>query len=189
MAAGFGLQIKIKPVGFDRAFKALANVKNGAPRAISGAINYGLKTGRDTAIKLIRGRYNIGSGALKSEGFVMKTASPGNLSGSLEAKGPMLPVRLFAPSVRLIRRGGRSYQSVSVMIIRGSRRVVKGAFMDGSGRVMERRQPEKYPVFPVSTIGIPSMVGQHNIREQVETVMGETIDKRLDYNINALLGR
>lgn len=179
----------IIPIGFDVAERALTNVKNGAPKAITEAINRGLTTGRKTADQLIRARYNISSAAVKSE-IVIKKATWGAMSGELDAKGPMLPVSQFSPSVRRKRivRRGPSAQFVSVTIIRGSRKLIPGAFMVGS-RVMERRQPERYPIFPVSTIGIPFMVGQQGISEKVQTVMAETVDKRLIHNIDYLLSK
>jgi hypothetical protein len=53
------------------------------------------------------------------------------IAGTLEAKGPMLPVSLFKPSIRIkrvVRRGPRR-QSVSVAIVKGKRKLLKGAFM------------------------------------------------------------
>jgi len=184
------LAIQIKTTGFKEAEKALANVKNGFPKAATEAINRGLIAGRQEATKDIRARYNIKAGALKGEGFTIKKASWTAIGGTLEAKGPMLPVKLFSPTVRtkrIVRRGPRA-QFVSVAIIRGSRKLVKGAFMTSSGNVMERRQPERYPIFPVSTIGVPFMVGYLGIATKVEERIAEITEKRLAHNVARLLG-
>lgn len=181
--------VGIVPIGFEAAAKALEGIKNGYPRATANAINKGLVAGRKVATMSIRAKYNIKSGDLKSEGFKLNNASWGNLNGSLDAKGPMLPVSLFAPKVtfkRTVRRGPRR-QFVTVMIKRGSRKLVKGAFGDHFGRVLERRQPEKFPVFPVSTIGVPFMVGSGDIAPKVEAAIASMINATLSRNIEAML--
>lgn len=171
--------------GFKEAEKALSGMKNGFPRAAAEAINRGLIAGRQEAVKDIRARYNIKAGALKGEGMVIKRANWTQIGGTLEAKGPMLPVALFSPTVktkRVVRRGPRR-QFVSVTIIRGSRKLVKGAFMTGTGKVMERRQEARFPIFPVSTIGVPFMVGYLGIAEKVEAKIAEVTMARLAHNV------
>jgi hypothetical protein len=183
------LIVGIVPVGFETAEKALAGIAKGYPKAAADAINRGLVTGRKVAVMSIRTKYNIKSGDLKSEGFIIKKASWGNLNGSLDAKGPMLPTDLFSPKVkfkRTTKRGPRR-QFVTVMIKRGSRKLVKGAFSDHYGRVLERRQPEKYPIFPVSTIGVPFMVGSMEISDKVQEAIASAIGTNLARNVDAML--
>lgn len=180
--------VGIVPIGFDAAAKALEGIKDGYPKAAANAINKGLVAGRKVATMEIRKKYNIKSGDVKSEGFKINNASWGNLTGSLDAKGPMLPVDLFAPKFtfkRTVRRGPKR-QFVTVSIKRGSRKLVKGAFGDHFGRVLERRQPEKYPVFPVSTIGIPYMV-RGDIAPKVEAAISSMIGATLTRNVSAIL--
>ena len=179
--------ITIEPKGFKEAAAALAGIKNGFPRAAAAAINRGLLAGRTTAVKGIGSRYNITAAATKGQ-LTLQKASAGNLSGSLEAKGPMLPVSLFKPTVRLKRtsRRGPRAQYISVAIIKGAKKLIKGAFK-AKGRIFERRQPDRTPLFLVSTIGIPFMLGQLGIgtatRERMEQVMAE----RLAHEVNRRL--
>lgn len=183
------LVVGIVPIGFEAAEKALEGIAKGYPRAAADAINRGLVTGRKVAVMSIRGKYNIKSGDLKEQGFTIKKASWGNLNGSLNAKGPMLPVQLFSPSVKFKRttKRGPKRQFVTVMIKRGSRKLVKGAFSDHYGRVLERRQPEKYPIFPVSTIGVPFMVGSMEISNKVQEAIASAIEGNLTHNVEAML--
>lgn len=145
---------------------------------VAASINVGLDQGKPMAEGLITGRYNVGSPNLE-----VKRASAGNLSGSLKGSGGMKPVSEFSPSV--------SGKVVSVSILRGSRRPivpgsrgpgVSGAFMVG-GRVMERRQPERYPIYPVMTIGIPQMLGSKAVsnpaRDAMTKAMQDDLARRL----------
>jgi len=181
------IAISIVPEGFAAAEKALKNVANGFPRAAADAINRGLISGRKQADQGIRARYNIKSAAVKSELLINK-ANWSSLSGSLEAKGPMIPLGKFAPTVkvkRVARRGARR-QFVTVTIIKGSRKLVKGAFM-AKGRIWERRQDERTPIYPVSTIGIPYMVGYVGVAKKVEETIARVTAQRLEHNVNRLL--
>jgi len=187
--------LTVHPEGFKEAERKLLNVKNGAPRAISEAINRGLKAGQTYAVKRIRERYNATAAGLKG-GFRIKSASWTALGGELAARGPMLKVDIFSPSVRggrVSKRKGYIAQTVSVMIIRGNRKILnpdgrgRGGFMTPGG-VKERRQDSRYPIYPVMTIGIPYMFGKLEIFEGTQHRIDEITDKRLAHNIARLLG-
>jgi Prophage minor tail protein Z (GPZ) len=178
------LKVDIIPEGFKEAEKTLNGIANGFPRAAAEAINRGLVAGRKVATQLIRSRYNLTAAAAKGA-IVVKRASWGKIGGALEARGPMLPISIFKPTVRtrrVVRRGPRR-QFVSVSIIKGNRKLVKGAFVIPGGKVMERRQAERFPIFPVSTIGLPFMMGQLGILTKVEEVIAKVTQERLAHNV------
>lgn len=152
----------------------LANLSKGMNKYVAASINAGLDEGKPMAEGLITGRYNIGGVSLDE-----KKASPGNLKGKISGSGGMLPVDQFSPS--------EEGNIVSVEIKRGSRRPitagsrgpgVSGAFMAG-GRVMERRQASKYPIFPVSTIGIPQMLGSKAVSNPTRDKITEIASEKL----------
>lgn len=186
-----GITIAIKPEGFKEAERALAGIKNGFPKAAARAINDGVKAGRTLAVKMIRQRYNIKAADLKERGMKMHKATGNNLSGALSATGPMLPVALFKAKKKMkaSSRGGRRYQYVTAAIIKGKAKLIKGAFMLDDGRVMERRQPDRTPIFPVSTIGVPQMIKQIAIGKAVERKIGETTQKRLAHYARLFLSK
>jgi hypothetical protein len=130
-------------------------------------MNKALDITNPEAAGMVSSIYNVGTPSLK-----VNKASAGNLTGSLQGSGGMLPVSQFSPS----EEGNRV---VSVSIKRGSRKPImpsgvgRGAFMTGDGRVMERRQDSKYPIFPVSTIGIPQMLGSKAISNPIRDKLGE----------------
>jgi Prophage minor tail protein Z (GPZ) len=169
---------------FEEAEKALAGISRAYPAAARNAINRGLVAGRKVAAQAISGKYNIKSTAVKGAGMEIHRATTSSLVGALTSKGPMLPVSLFSPAVRMkaAGRGGRKYQNVTVTIIkgRGNRKVIKGAFRAGQGGgIVERKQPARLPVATVMTIGVPIMLGSLGISKKVERTMLETTEKTL----------
>ena len=78
---------------------------------------------------------------------------------------------------------------MTAAIINGKAKVIKGAFMLNDGRVMERRQPDRTPIFPVSTIGVPQMIKQIGIGKAVEQKISETTQKRLAHYTQLFLSK
>lgn len=185
------LALSIEGIGFKEAEKALSGIDKAYPRAAAEAMNRGLVAGRKVAGQDIRKRYNIKATPLKAA-MDLKKASWGKLEGALQAKGPMLPIGLFDPKTKVkqvVRRGPRR-QFVTVAVIKGHRRLIKGGFMPGiGGKVFQRRQPDRLPIFPVSTIGVPFMVGQRGIAEQVQEVIARATQTRLEHNVKFYLDR
>jgi hypothetical protein len=184
--------LNIEPVGFKEAERLLAGIPKAFPRAAAEAINRGLVAGRKEASKEIRQRYNIKAAALKGEGMALKKASWGKLAGALQSKGSMLPISLFAPRVRIrrvVRRGPRR-QFVTVAVIKGHRRLVKGGFMPGKGgKIFQRRQQDRLPIFPVSVIGVPFMIGSRGISKDVQQTMARAAQQRLEHLVKFYLNQ
>jgi hypothetical protein len=160
------LKIDAKALGITG--QKLVNLDKDMRKIVAKSINKGLTEGKPMAEGLITGRYNIGAPNLG-----IKRATAATLSGDLKGTGGMLPVSQFGPST--------AGKVVSVTILRGNRKAItpgsrgpgiSGAFMVG-GRVMERRQPERYPIFPVMTIGIPQMLGSKAVSNPTREFMGK----------------
>jgi hypothetical protein len=174
-------------VRVSRLLKDIAD-KKAPQKAISEAINRSLRAGRTAASVGVRARYTVSADTVKSN-IEEKRANWSNLTGSLAYKGPMLPIELFPHTVRArrtVRRGPRR-MFVHATIIKGNRKQITGAFTKGDGRVMERRQPERFPIFRVMTIGLPYMVRQTGIVDSIQSRMSEVYNSRLEHNIQAFL--
>jgi len=184
------------PIGFEEARRALEGIPNAFPKAAADAINRGLTAGRELASQSIYANYNIGQGEAKAH-LKMNKASWGGLSGSLEAKSTMFPLNKFKPSVITRRAGpvvkgrrtGAYRQLVRVSVVRGGKKDVPGAFQIPDGRIMERRQPSKYPIFPVSAIGVAHMLGALRVGTPVSERMAEITYKRLMANMQLFLAQ
>jgi hypothetical protein len=182
------IAIKVVPEGFAEAQRALQGVKNGFPSAAARAINRGLLAGRTAMSKLVRARYNIKASDVKAKGLEIVKATSKQLSGALAIKGTMLPVSLFSPS-----GGGQTMRGkrkpVSVMIVRGARKVVKGGFMHADRRVLRRKGAERLPLELVYTIGVPQMVGQLEISKEVEKTIATATAKELKHEVTYQLAK
>lgn len=182
--------IQIETEGFKEAEAALAGIKGAFPAAAKEAINTALLAGRTMATKAIGARYNIAAAAIKKE-MDMQRATKSHLGGHLEAKGGMIPLEQFKPTVTLKKtsrsRGARKAQYVKVKILRsGSKKLVAGAFK-AQGKIFERRQPERVPLFQVSTIGVPFMMGERKIGTSVQRLMQESMARRLAQQVDRYL--
>lgn len=184
------LEVKIVPEGFKEAQKALEGVKMGFPKAAQEAISRGLLAGQTAAAKGIAARYTITSTEVKNN-INIKNASWTNLEGHLNISGAMLPLGTFKISVGHVKLSrGPKRQVISATIRKGAKTVVKGAFQLPSGRVMERRQTEKYPIWPVSTISVAHMAGQTEVAESIQARLNEVTNTRLQHNVQqALTGK
>lgn len=161
-----GLKIDAKALGITGT--KLVKLEKDMRKHAAASLNKGLAEGKPMAEGLITGRYNVGAPKLGIE-----KASAGKLEGKLKAKGGMKHVDEFGPS--------SAGNVVSVSILRGSRKAitpgsrgpgVSGAFIVG-GRTMERRQPDRYPIFPVMTIGYPQMLGSKAVSNPTRELMGK----------------
>lgn len=175
------------PLGFKEAEKALEGIVNGYPKALRDAINQGLQKGKDTAVETITHRYVMPDYKVK-RGIKVEKATLNHLKGDLDISGEMQSIGLFKPRIRYIRGSrGPKRQVVSVTIIRGQTKVVKGAFMTPGKRIMERRQKDRFPIFPVSTIGIAHMAGYHEIAPKIQKAINLTISSQLTQNVERAL--
>jgi hypothetical protein len=173
------VKLKIDARDFTKGRQKFAKMEKDIPKHVADSINKSLDVGKPQAEGAIASRYNVGNVSLK-----VNKASAGKLQGSLEGTGGMKRVEEFNPSMAYDPYG---HQIVSVSIKAGSRNPILpssrglgfGAFMTHDGRVMERRQDARYPIFPVMTIGIPQMLGSKAVSNPVRDTMGNTVTKEL----------
>jgi hypothetical protein len=173
----------IAPIGFKEAEKALQGIKDGYPKAVSDAINRGLLAGRTAAAQAISGRYAITSANVKA-GIDTKNASWTKLEGSLTASGPHMKVSAFHLNIK---SRGKNKNDVYAIIIKGQKKLIKNAFVLSGGRIMERRQPGKFPIFPVMTIGIPQMAAQTGVAKEIQDTINKATATRLEHNVKYAL--
>jgi hypothetical protein len=181
------LVMGLVPLGFKEAEKMLKGIRNGYPRAMRDAINRGLQEGKNAAVEAITHRYVMSDSKVK-QGIKVNKASLNDLKGNLDIKGEMQRIDQFHPRISYIRgsRGPRR-QVVRVTIIRGQTKVVRGAFRIPDKRIMERRQSSRFPIFPVSTIGIAHMAGHHRVAPVIQKAINSTINTQLKHNVEQVL--
>jgi Prophage minor tail protein Z (GPZ) len=183
------LAVDIKAEGFKEAEKALRNINGGYPTVASRAINRALGTGEKVIAQAVSARYNIKSGEVKKD-ITQHKATKGDLYGELEIKGGMLPVSLFKPTGgQALKGGGGKRRPIKVAVLRKAPKIIRSAFKMPDGRIMERRQPERFPVFVVSTVGVPFMAAQTGVSDKVEKEMARTAALRLKHETEFMLSK
>lgn len=181
------VSLDIKAEGFKEAEAALSHINGAYPTVAARAINRALTTGRKVVAQAIGARYNIKAADIKANISTHK-ATKADPWGEMELEGGMLPLSLFKPTGgKKLKSGRRS--SVRVAIIRKRSKVLRKAFKMPNGQIMERRQDERLPIFPVSTISVAHMASQTGIAAKVEKEMARTAAERLEHETGEMLRR
>ena len=137
---------------------SLQNLATAFPRAGASALNKMATQAKTEASRRVRARYNIKKSDLDSN-FKMKRANINHLESSVTASGKRLPLIDFGARQRKV--------GVSVMVIRGQRKVVAHAFIttmrSGHEGVFRRTGKERLPIQELVSLSVPKMFGSRNI--------------------------
>jgi len=166
-------------------------------RQLSGALT-GLQ--RQEALNLIRDRYNIKEGDLRRE--IKTDIHPSKLEAVITAKGRPISLFKFSPKAVVERihgkskalysklgkaRAGRRAAGVSVQVVKGQRKLVRGGFLvklkTGHEAIFKREGKARLPIKKLSTIGSPSMFGGSRIINKVIDKVKEAWQKNIKHEI------
>ena len=160
----------------------LSGIKNGAPRAISRAINRTATTTNVQASKLIKKEYTIKNG---TKGVVTRSTAS-SLAGNINFKGRPRLLRNF--SMGITKKG------ITAAVKRSTgRRLIPRTFIRplvGSnvpGVLQRKRGAARYPIKVLHGPSLPQMAGNVNVQPEVEKFIQTKMDERLDHEIKALL--
>lgn len=180
--------IEITGAQIERVNLLLGNIKNAPNRAFFNVINRALGTVRSQSGKEIRQTYNIKqSDITANQNMKMKRATAGDLVGTIEFAGTVIPLKRFkvtpsAPSQKTV--------SVSVLKSEGGKRL-QSAYVADLGKYgvgvferLTRRRETSQQLYGPSTA---HMMGNENVLSNVEDAAQETIDKRVEQEINRIL--
>lgn len=169
-------------------------------KAIVRSLDRSSKAGRQEALDSIREKYNIKESDLRRE--IKTDLYPSKLEAIIKAKGRPISIFKFSPRqvietvnkktkalyARLLKaRAGRKAAGVTVEIVKGKRRLVKGAFVQslksGHVAIFKREGKERHPIKKLSTIGISEMFGSRNIIASVKKKVIETWEKTIKHEV------
>lgn len=143
--------------------------------AAARALNRSAVTTRAEAARKIRERYNLKVGTAKAQ-MRIDRASRNRLTAQVIVSGR--PIPLFEFSARAGAAG------VSVEILRGKRRTLKGRFLarmkSGHQGVYERKGKPRLPIRELFTVGLPAMFTQRTVLTAIEKVALERFRVELD---------
>lgn len=176
------LQIEFDKNQVSEIEKALSGVKNGAPKAMSRAINRTVSFGKTRISKVTREEYTIRAGDIKRASSTYK-ANASNLRGEIRFKGRPKQLRDFA------RRVNRKGLRVSVKRSTGFKRIPTAFIrtINNGPAILRRVGSKRYPLEVLHGPSVPQMVGNVNVTPKVEKDIEAKLSERLDHEMNALL--
>ena len=192
------MKVSIQLKGLDNVLKKL-DPKN-FQKAVIRSLDRTAKAGRQEALNLIRDRYNIKESDLRKE--IKTDIHPSKLEAVITAKGRPISLFKFSPKVVIEKihgkskalysrlgkaKAGRRAAGVSVQIVRGQRKLVRGGFLvklkTGHEAIFKREGKARLPIKKLSTIGSPSMFGGSRIINKVIDKVKEAWQKNIKHEI------
>jgi hypothetical protein len=166
--------------------RAVRDIKDGVPKAVSPAINRALDKGRTTVRREIRKVYLIKQ---KDIPIQIKRANRATLSGEIQIRDGMLPLGKFQvrpPGVQT----GKNRRILFARVKKGGGGSLPGAFNVAAGDYtgpFVRTGKNRLPIRRLLTISAPIMASQPNVGPNVNREMGDALAKRLDHEMNRVL--
>ena len=190
---------EIKVTGVEEIEKKLGNLKSKAPTVVCRAINRAAQKARTETKREVANKYFI------SQGDVLKTirltkASTANLSAQLTSKGGPIALSKFKVSpTRGVKRTKRGYspsvykagveKSGGMKPLSGSPKAFIAGFSSGHSGVMTRISARRLPLKQLYGPAVPSMIKNDEVIERIQKEATETLEKRIDAEINNILQR
>lgn len=184
-----------------KAETLLQGVPGGAKRALSRSLNRATIAGQTAAIKNLRDGYHVKAGDIRSTIRISK-ASPSRLSAEINSKGSAIRLIKFKVNPQTVNAKRRT--PVRVGVAKGGQSVIKAGFIarmpNGTKGVFERTgkfktaRAGRYAGRKREMIeqkfgpSVPQMLGNKTIVKEISERATEMLDKRLDHEINRILG-
>lgn len=171
----------------ERVQEIFRNTPEQVPGVISRAINRAAHVAKAQATRSVRQNYNIKHGDV-SKTIKVKTASPADLAASISSVGSPLKLMTF----RVTPSSPKKVKQVTVGVKKGSRKRIKGAFVtemnSGHVNVFTRVSTSRLPIRGHYGPSVPQMIGNESVVSVVEDKAYNELDKRLNHEINRLIG-
>ena len=191
---------EIRVTGVDEIEKKLGNLKNKAPTVLYRAINRAAQKARTETKREVADKYYITQREV-SDTIRLTKASRAKLSAELTSKGGPIALSKFRVSPRKqvsrTKRGKASpaaykagvERASGVKPLSGSPKAFFSTMGSGHEGVMERVSSRRLPLKQLYGPAVPSMVKNEEVIERIQKEATETLEKRIDAEINNILQR
>lgn len=190
---------EIKASGIEDVEKRLGNMKKNAPTVVSRAINRAIQNVKKNMGKETSERYFITSGEVKKTVNVTK-ATKSRLQAAAISQGagialskfkvnPKTPVRYRGASrtPKVYRAGVK--KAGGVKPLDGNPKSFVAVMKSGHVGVFSRTSAKSLPIKQLYGPSVPQMVKNEDIMDKINRDANETLQKRIDAEINNLLRR
>lgn len=157
-----------------------------APSVITGALNRAVTNVNSNIKKQVRKEYIVKAEDIQKT--ISKTkASRGDIGAEVKSRGNLMALDKFKVSPKTI--NPRRKSPIKVAVKKGAAAPLPGAFMsDINGpKLFKRSGKKRLPIKRLFGPSVPQMIGNEEVRTQIEKEGQETFQKRLDQNIKRIL--
>jgi hypothetical protein len=180
--------ITVSAEKMEYAERMLRNIPGAAKRAAANAINRASESARTEAARKVRELYYIKQSDVTST-IKLYRATPEDLSSVVVSRGNLLALSKFRVTPSQPQPNRR--RPIIVRVKRGSGGIITGAFVarmsSGHIGVFNRIGKTRLPIIQRYGPSVPQMLGNPSVTNWVEQKAYETLDKRLDHEINRIL--
>jgi len=193
------VDIRVNEAQLNDIEKKLGNLKRKAPVVLYRAINRAAQKAKTETKREVANKYFI------SQGDVLKTirltkASSAKLSAELISKGGPIALSKFKVSPkRGVKRTKRGYspnvyragveKSGGMKPLSGSPKAFIAGFSSGHSGVMTRISTRRLPLKQLYGPAVPSMIKNEEVIEKIQNEAADTLEKRIEAEINNILQR
>lgn len=181
--------IEVNAYQVEKAAAMLANLPNGAKRALAIALNRAITGVRTDAVKQITETYTIKSTIVR-DSIAIKKASINNLAAIIKADGAVIPITKFKINIGRASINGKSRPILRATVKHGDTKILKHGFTAnmGSGHngVFLRTGKERLPIKQVFSLSIPQMLGNKDVQAYLEENASDRLDKAVEHETNRL---
>ncbi|QCT03819.1 hypothetical protein E6C60_3108 [Paenibacillus algicola] len=175
---------------FQQVNRSLKQMDKAVRKAVLSSLNRATQRSKTEAGRKTRERYLVKQKEVV-ETIRIKKAFGNNLQATLTSRGHNIPLIKFGVTPK--RKLKRAPKFLKAAVYRGgAKKPIPGAFITTAGShtgVFERVGKKRLPIKELRGPAVPSMVGSEEVREHVQQVFGEEMEKRLPHELYRTLGR
>lgn len=175
---------------FKQVNRSLKQMDKAVRQAVLSSLNRATQRAKTEAGRKTRERYVVKQKEVV-ETIRIRKATGSALKATMTSQGHAIPLIRFAVSPK--RRLKRAPKALKAAVYRGgAKKPIPGAFIANAGShtgVFERVGKKRLPIKELRGPAVPSMVGNEVVREHVQQVYGEEMQKRLPHELDRTLGR
>lgn len=171
-----------------RVQRKLGDMSRKTPNVVSSALNRAVTNIASNISKEVRKEYFIKAKDVKQT-LTKNKSNRSTLSASVISSGETIPLDRFKVSPKTVKP--KRKKPIKVAVQKTGLKELVGAFVaDINGiKVFERVGDERLPIRRLFGPSVPQMLGNEEIREQIDREGQETFYKRLDHEIKRILDK
>lgn len=175
---------------FKQVKKSLKQMDNAVRQAVLSSLNRASQRAKTETGRKVREKYIIKQKEVQ-ETISVKKAKGNILQATLTSKGHTIPLIRFGVTPK--RKLKKAPRALKAAVYRGgAKKPIPGAFIATAGShlgVFKREGKKRLPIRELRGPAVPSMAANDEVREHVQRVYAEEMQKRLPHELDRTLGR